>query len=815
MRPSIPSLPISPHLPEIADKLKAHSRLIVQATPGSGKTTRIPPFLLESTAKAIWVLEPRRLAAKLSAMRVAEERGEKVGETVGYHFRFEKAYGPRTRLLFLTEGMLIRRMLSDPELREVGILILDEFHERSLPTDLALALTRRLQKGKRPDLQLLVMSATLDTERLAQYLDGAPVLSFEGRQFPVEVENFERPEERALEINVQQGVRRALTRCPEGDILVFLPGMREIRRAQEGLERLKLPVQVFPLHGELSPAEQQAALAPARQRKVILSTNIAETSLTIAGVRCVIDSGLQRSATHSYWSGMTRLTTKPIAKAAAIQRAGRAGRLGPGVCIRLYTREDFETRAAFDMPEIQRTDLSQTLLELRELGVTQPSQFSWFEPPSVSALEAAEKLLRRLGAINEEGRITPVGERLAAMPVHPRLGKLLVEAERLGVAADAVRLAALIQSENYTTLDLAESLARHRGDRQTDRIESQLKGQVRLEPRRTGDGSALGQALLTGFPDRVARVRKGAGGGGECLLSEGGTARVVDAHLEEGDYLVLIDVGEMKNERSQVSRQVRAYLKIAPEWLLDLPHNPVREAEEAKWDERQKIMKRFATLAYGQLILESTEIAGHAAPSGEGLRPFVEEALGLTMERWQAFTREECLALAAKYSPREAVETTLARALLLTNWEVLRPPVQAAILDRPFRELEKTDWSELILSALPPEVRSGIDRLVPTHLLLKAGRRAPIGYALDRAPWLESRLQDFFGMQEVPRILNGKMALTLHLLAPNHRAVQVTQDLKGFWEREYPRVRKELARQYPRHAWPENPLVVPPPKPKR
>src|SRR5918911_1552819 len=427
-------LPIDSLLPEIVASLRGRApNLVIEAPPGAGKTTRVPVALLDAGLAGdgeVWVLEPRRLAARLAARRVAEERGERVGDSVGYQVRFDEVSGPSTRLRFVTEGVLTRRLLSDPHLTRVGVVVLDEFHERHLQADLALALLRRLQQGARKDLRIVAMSATLEAAPIAEYLSDCPTLPSEGRRFEVAVEHLSRADERPLAAQVEGAVRRLLTDGLDGDVLVFLPGAAEIRRAQEACAPFaeQSGWLVLPLHGELPAAEQDRAVKPSEQRKIILSTNVAESSITIESVLAVVDSGLARIAGHSPWSGIATLNVARISKAAAMQRAGRAGRTRPGRCLRLYTAQDFAARPEHETPEIQRLDLTEPVLELHAAGIRDLHGFNWFEAPTRHALDAAESLLRRLGALDAEARGTKTGERMLRFPLHPRLARMLVEA---------------------------------------------------------------------------------------------------------------------------------------------------------------------------------------------------------------------------------------------------------------------------------------------------------------------------------------------------------------------------------------------------
>ncbi|HYG81594.1 MAG TPA: helicase-related protein, partial [Pyrinomonadaceae bacterium] len=495
-------LPIDEILPGAVETLGRARSLVVEAPPGAGKTTRLPPTLLDAGLAGggdVLVLEPRRLAARMAARRVAEERGEGVGETVGYQVRFEEVSGPRTRLRFLTEGVLTRRLLADPTLKGVGCVVLDEFHERHLQADLALALLRRLQRTSRPDLKVVAMSATLDAAPVARYLDDCAVLRSEGRRFEVEIEHLTRHDERPLEVQVEAAVRRLVAEGLDGHALVFLPGAATIRRAQVECERVaaEAGLLVLPLHGELPAAEQDAAVRPSERRKLILSTNVAETSVTVEGVAAVVDSGLARAASHSPWSGLPVPKVARVSRASAVQRAGRAGRTRAGRCLRLYTAQDFGARPEHETPEVRRLDLAESVLELRAAGVTDVGEFEWFEPPSPESLEAAETLLRRLGATDAGGRVTGVGRAMLRLPLHPRLGRIVVEAEGRGVAREACAVAALISERDVRASRVAFGGA--------GRDESRARGPERARRDADRHGSSDLLELLDLFSEAESR----------------------------------------------------------------------------------------------------------------------------------------------------------------------------------------------------------------------------------------------------------------------------------------------------------------------
>jgi ATP-dependent helicase HrpB len=883
-------LPIDEILPGAVETLRGARSLVVEAPPGAGKTTRLPPALLDAGLAGggdVLVLEPRRLAARMAARRVAEERGENVGGTVGYQVRFEDVSGPETRLRFLTEGVLTRRLLADPQLKGVGCVVLDEFHERHLQADLALALLRRLQRASRPDLKIVAMSATLDAGPVARYLDDCAVLRSEGRRFDVRVEHLARPDERPLEVQVEAAVRRLVSEGLDGHVLVFLPGAASIRRAQGACERVaaEAGLLVLPLHGELPAAEQDAAVRPSVRRKLILSTNVAETSVTVEGVAAVVDSGLARSASHSPWSGLPVLKVTRVSRASAAQRAGRAGRTREGRCLRLYTAQDFGARPEHETPEVRRLDLAEPVLELRAAGVMDVSEFEWFEPPAPEALEAAETLLRRLGATDAAGRVTDVGRATLRLPLHPRLGRIVVEAEGRGVAREACTLAALISerdirasrvafggaaardegrgegrgegrararrgAERHGSSDLLELLdlfseaearafaadalrrlgldpnavrAVERVSRQLRRLLGRGRG-AKADGRReeTSAGSRLSGerekelliSTLAGYPDRVARrraapERRDVDASAELLLSGGGTAELARESVVRGaEFLVAVDAearGDAQRTPARASKTVvRLASAVEPDWLLDLFADALAERVEARWNARDERVEVVRRLVYDQLVVDEWR-----APRAEG--PEVTRALAAAAldAGAQAFADpEETERLLARVE-------FVARAFPEAGLPALGEEDVAAALSemceglRSFAELREAaragGLSERLRRRLTHEQSRLLAQMAPERVTLSKGRQARVRYERGQSPSVASRLQDFFGMREGPRVAGGRVALVLQLLAPNQRPVQVTTDLAGFWERHYPGVRRELGRRYPRHAWPEDP----------
>jgi ATP-dependent helicase HrpB len=624
--PSVPPqpLPIDDCLPAIADAVAARGAAVVEAPPGAGKTTRVPRALLDRGPRGgeIWVLEPRRLPARLAATRVASELGERVGETVGYSVRFDEAAGPRTRLRFMTEGLFLRRMLAAPRLPGVSAVVVDELHERHVATDLALAWLRRLRERERPDLAVVAMSATLDADPIAEFLGGDVVRS-EGRMFDVALDHLPAPDDRPLAAQVAGAVRRVLRDEKDGDLLVFLPGAGEIKRAQAALAEVPgiAGFAVLPLHGEMPLEDQARAVRPGDRRKIILSTNVAESSVTIEGVTAVIDSGLARMAAHSPWTGLPTLAIAKISQAAATQRAGRAGRTRPGRALRLYTRHDFEQRPRETEPEIARADLTEVALVLATLGVGDADALAWLDPPPATAWGVARDLLARLGAVDRDGRLTDVGRRMSRLSVHPRLARLVVEGETRGVGAAASLAAALIAERDIRqgtrasfgggapgaasdrgadVLDLVDLFqqaaeARFRPDilrrleldrratEEVDRARRQLVGgDVRAGS--AADDQALRLAILSAFPDRVARRREPRAR--TVVLAAGGAAEL--AYEANGEWLVAVDAEERSQARGgkagRAVVEVRLGSTIEPEWLLELFPDRIEDVDRRAFE---------------------------------------------------------------------------------------------------------------------------------------------------------------------------------------------------------------------------------------
>lgn len=832
--PLIP-LPIDAILPQLVSSLKTASSVVLQAPPGAGKTTRVPPAVVDQVLadrEQLWVLQPRRVAARSTARRMAEERLCHLGEEIGYQIRFERRHSPRTRIVVVTEGVLVRRLLSDPFLENIGGVILDEFHERHLETDLALAMLRRVQQTVRPDLKLLVMSATLAAEDVSRYLDGAPIINCPVPTFPVDIRYMPTMSQQPLHQLVATAVEDTI-RQTSGDVLVFLPGVGEIQRAQDELSRRSLSHEfmILPLYGELSADQQDRVFQTTTQRKVILSTNVAETSITIPGVTTVIDSGLARVPEFDTATGLNRLVLKPISQAAADQRAGRAGRTGPGGCLRLWTQAAQRTRPAYETPEFQRVDLAGVVLSLRCWGEQDLSRFPWFAAPSSLALAQADQLLNRLGLLTSNGP-TDLGQALQALPIHPRLGVLLWTGRQMGYL-EATSMAAALLSErdpflrsetpararHHAWSDLADRVeclrefartqqcqfelgtlqrdsARHLL-RVAETLQRQCPDDIQGEEKTQVSGltEAMSRALLAAFPDRLVKRREPNSRQGVIVGGRG--VRLSDrSAVIEPEYYLALDVDDSGTEVL-----VRMASGVERSWLpaAGLDTSTVVEFDEAT----SRIQARQRTTWLGLLLEESPT----ALPDDQ----IVAKALiSAAVEHWElAFPVDQ-----------PAVQQFLARVRCLSNWcpeydlprwdqtqlQALLP--QLVIGCRSFTELRKAPWLSMLQSQLTSEQLTRLDREAPERITVPSGSRLPIQYSEEHPPILAVRIQEIFGWQETPRIAGGRVKLLLHLLAPNHRPQQVTDDLKSFWTSAYQIVRGELRRRYPKHAWPEDPWTA-------
>jgi len=818
----LPDLPIKSVLGEIAAALASQSAAVVVAPPGSGKTTVVPLALLAEqwlAGQRIIILEPRRLAARAAARRMSELLGEAVGETVGYRIRFERRLSKRTRIEVVTEGILSRMLQNDPELAGVGLVVFDEFHERSLQADLALALCLDV-RDLRPDLRILVMSATLDMGPISELLGGAPVISGEGRCFPVAVTYLPLAAHATVMAGMARAIRRAL-REQEGDILAFLPGSGEIRRLAAGELADLVELDILPLYGDLPQAEQDRIFAPARRRRLILATPIAESSLTVQGVGVVVDSGLAKRPRFDPATGLTRLETVKISKASAEQRAGRAGRLAPGHVYRLWSRAIHHTLADFELPEIINADLAPLLLELGLWGVRDPGRLAWLDPPRPGQVEKARILLVRLGAMDAGGLLTDLGKRLARLPLHPRLGLLLIKGEERGLQGVACDLAALLanrdilrgpDAQHGADLELRLELldlwrrrktkqATARGaDPHACRRVAREAASYRALLSRKGDKAVVGQAgtlLLYGYPDRLAGQL--AAGRSHYLLAGGRRAR-----LAAGDPLhshALLVVPHLDG----AAKEGRIYLAAAvaeEEVRADHPQL-VRTERVVAWNQEKQRVEARQCSRIGTVVLARQPWPG--APAEEVAASFLEgvRLLGPGCLPWTRASREFQARLVFLHEWLPDEWPSLADDRLFADLAWLTPYIVG--MSR-VEELKKLDLTAILTSRFSWSRLREIDRLAPSHLEVPSGSRIKLHYEAGAPPVLAARIQEMFGMEETPLLCGGRVPVVVHLLSPARRPLQVTRDLAGFWRTTYHEVKKELKGRYAKHYWPDDPL---------
>jgi ATP-dependent helicase HrpB len=811
--------PIDAALPELLAALESNATVLLTAPPGAGKTTRVPPALLDAAwleGRRIVMLEPRRLAARSAARFMAREMGEAVGETVGYRTRLDTKVSKATRIEVVTEGILTRMIQSDPELADYACVIFDEFHERSLNADLGLALVRESQTALRPELRLLVMSATLAVEPLKALLDDPPLIVSKGRSFPVTVHYRPCPREKQPAAHVAATIRHALDK-DSGSLLVLLPGMGESRRVSDLMDgQLPGNVMLCPLHGTLKPSEQDAAIAPAPagMRKVVLATAIAESSLTIEGIRVVIDAGLQRRSRFDANSGMSRLVTESVSRASSEQRAGRAGRLEPGVCYRLWSESQQSALRAHTPAEIIDADLAPMVLQLAQWGIDDPGGLTWLDLPPQAHWQQAVALLRWLDALDTAGRITAHGRAMLGLGLHPRLAHMVVQGRSMGAGRLAAELAALLSDRDMlgpgAGADMGLRLDALHGHNprvprgrlgQARKLAGQIAGKHKGRNDDCNETNDIGRLLVLAFPDRIAQAR---GGRGRFRLSNGrGAFLFEDDPLAGEDWLVAPELDGQ-------ARESRIFLAAAvdPTTLENDLAGHITVEASADWDERRGTVIARQEKKLGALVLESTELDRPDADTVEaGLIAAVRrkglEALPWNepARQWQA--RVTLLhRLWPEYWPRVDDE-----ALLESVGEWLQPFL--AGLSR-WREVEQLDLAGALNALLDYERQRELARLAPTHLEIPTGRRARIDYTADGGPVLATKLQSVFGWTESPKIAEGRVPVVLHLLSPAQRPLAVTADLSSFWKNAYPEVRKDMRGRYPRHPWPEDPCSARP-----
>jgi ATP-dependent helicase HrpB len=828
------SLPIDAVLPELVAALRANTAAVLRAPTGAGKTTRVPPALLAAGIagdKQILMLEPRRLAARAAARRMAAEDGAPLGERFGYHVRFDRTAGPRCRVLTVTPGVLLRYLHDDPYLESTGVVIFDEFHERGLESDLALGMVQLIRQTVRPDLRVVVMSATIETDPVASYFGGCPVIASEGRLHPVEIAYEPRDGRQPWQVDVARAVGRLLRRI-DGDLLAFLPGMGEIRQVSRELESLsqQFDLLVLPLHGDLPAEQQDAALLPQPKRKVVLSTNVAETSVTVEGVTGVVDLGTARMLVFDPTVGLDRLELLPISRASADQRAGRAGRTQPGVCVRLWGESAHLGRPEKTEPEIRRVDLAGAVLQLLTLGEMDVEHFPWLDPPPAATVSQAKALLRRLDAIADTG-VTELGRTLARLPVHPRLARLLVEGHKLGCPGRTALAAALLAErspfqrppgrnrapgkQHITSSDIADAVeileAFDRGERVGEelnrnaarfilRARDQLERSVRQElgqaAENTGE-AALRRALFGAFPDRLAK-RRNPGGSRGVMDGGRGVKLAPTSGVTDSELFLCIDV-----DAGQAESIVRQASAVDRDWL---PPEKIATTVEVAFDPTaERVVARKQT-RFEDLILDDVPavlpddaevgrvLAAAAAENWERIKPPNDSPTG------HYLLRLRCLREWMTELSLPAFDDSDLREFL--TW--VTPGAKS------FADLRKADWLAAIQGRLTHQQRQAVEHEAPERLTVPSGSQLALQYEVGRPPILAVRIQELFGLTETPRIAGGRVKVLLHLLAPNYRPQQVTDDLASFWANTYPQVRKDLRGRYPKHAWPEDPLAAEP-----
>ena len=810
-------LPIDAVLDELARVLTDRNAAVLVAPPGAGKTTRVPLALLDApwlAGKKIIMLEPRRIAARASAERMAKTLGERAGETVGYRVRFGSKISRATRIEVVTEGIFSRQILDDPELNGVAAILFDEFHERSLDADLGLALARDAQTGLREDLRILVMSATLDGARVGKLLGDAPVVASEGRAFPVKTRYLGRKSDAPLERQMADAIAAAL-RADPGSVLAFLPGAAEIRRTQNFLgERVHdASIEIVPLFGALDAAVQDRAIQPAPrgQRKVVLATSIAETSLTIEGVRIVVDSGMARVPRYEPDIGLTRLETIRASRAAVDQRRGRAGRTEPGVCYRLWDEPQTASLAAYTQPEILSADLSSLVLDLAQWGVRDPATLAFLDAPPAPALKEAHSLLSELGALDGDGRITAEGKSLRALALPPRLARMIVDSHRAGAGAEAAEIAAVLTERGLggDSVDLDVRLDQFRRDRGqraasarslAQRWASQVAAEARTSSAQGGGELTTGVMLAFAFPDRVARNR----GNGSFVLANGrGAAVEQTTALARAPYIA---VAELTGTAAQ--GRILLAAPIAQEEIELRFADQIENVEEISFDRGAMALRARRKRSLHAITLSEAPMA--LSPSAETATIFAAGlvAAGLDKLPWskplkQWRDRVMFLRKAEGDSWPDLADDALAATS--GTWLV------SALYDKiSLKELSSGDLSDALMALLPWDLRARLEREAPTHFEAPTGTMLAIDYEAEQGPTIAVRLQELFGLNTHPSIAKGAVPLVLELLSPAQRPVQVTRDLPGFWRGSYAAVRSDLRGRYPRHPWPEDPASAMP-----
>lgn len=817
------TLPITQVLPEVKEKLLIHNKLVLQAPPGAGKTTALPLALLDQpwlAGKKIIMLEPRRLAVRSSAARMAELLGEKVGQRIGYQIKMESVQSAATQILIVTEGILTRKLQHDPSLEEVALIIFDEFHERSIHADLSLALALESQAVLREDLKLLVMSATLNTSAISRLMDNAPIIQSQGRSFPVERIYLDRstpqPTKRELPAYVHRLILRLLEQ-EEGNILVFLPGLREIKMVEQLLKSTPLNrVYISPLYGNLNKADQDRAIqAPAAgHRKVVLSTNIAQTSLTIEGIKIVIDSGLQNVSLFNPFTGMNRLETTFISLDAAIQRAGRAGRLSAGKAYHLWHVS--KILQEHDTPEILSTDLSQTVLELALWGSEDIHSFAWMDTPPATAVTYTRNLLIQLGALNKKGYITPHGKAMCQLGVHPRLAHMIIKARKLNLSYEASLLAVLITEKDIyrngkgiadmrerviTLHEVQQNEVTHYEPIDLHHCRYLLQNAKRIEPKQKTDidTERLGVLLAFAYPDRLAQLRHT--NQGAYLLANGKGAMLHrEDHLFNARFLVISDL-DAKATNATIYKAIEITRTEIEEHLQD----QIEPHETVSWNEEQQRVEVKKVERIGSIVLTEKQLTNSS--NEEVMNVLLEEleALGLEALNWS----KESLSLRDRVNFLNHYEEAFpdfSDAYLLNHMSMWLAPYLTGITT--LKACQNLNMHTILLGQLSYEQTQQLNTLAPAKIQVASGSQIAIDYTNPEQPILAVRLQEMFGTQTTPTVLNGKVKLMIHLLSPALRPMQVTMDLESFWANTYDEVKKELRGKYKKHYWPDDPLTA-------
>ncbi|MEH6525620.1 MAG: ATP-dependent helicase HrpB [Sneathiella sp.] len=820
-------LPIGGVLEEISNALLINNIAILQADPGAGKTTLAPLYLLQEQlepGKKIVMLEPRRLAARMAAQRMASMIGEDVGETVGYRIRLDSKVSTKTCIEVVTEGVLTRRLQADPELSDIGILIFDEFHERSLQTDLGLALSRQIQEVLREDLRILIMSATLETEKLSALLGNAPVISSKGRQFPIKTRFLEKPTKDRVETKVVRAIDLAL-RQEKGDILVFLPGAGEINRVQSlvASSNKENGVSVLPLYGNLSQKDQDLALRPsaAGSRKIVLATDIAETSLTIEGVKIVIDAGLARSPIFDPNSGMSRLETKRISRSSADQRRGRCGRQAAGICYRLWTAAEDRSLVEHSPPEIMTTDLCSLVLELANWGVQDVEELPWMTIPPAGPMAQSEELLVSLGALDKQKKITTLGKQIIKLPLHPRLARMIIKSSEYSASKLACDIASLLSERDILrrdreapSSDIKDRLnllyrqrqqkAAPRRDvndmalRQINRSSADLMRRLKQQEGRY-DVNQAGMLLAFGYPDRIGELRNNSQLNYRLSGGRGAKLDANDKLLGE-PYLVAADVDGKGSD-------ARVYLAAA------LSYSDIESAFKAEfetrrrvfWNEKRRRIEAVRETYFGALVMESTRLTDASDEEISAALVSVIRNKGVQILPWDEATKSlaDRVAFARYHEPDENWPDFSSEGLTLHLEEWLLPYLAGLT---SLTHLKSLDLASILKNKIGYELEARLKVFAPSSIKVPSGSNISLDYSNPQIPVLSVRLQEIFGLREVPKIAKGNVAVTVHLLSPARRPLQVTSDLESFWRTTYIDVKKDMKGRYPKHYWPDDPL---------